>query len=112
MLRSYTLTPATKLLLLTMAQHMSEDRRVSVPREDLARQMRVHPQRVAERIRKAKDAGYLTQVGGGYKGTTAIYEGVFPEVSVLLRGTQGAAKRTAPPVRNDVPRGGTQSQAQ
>lgn len=69
---------ATRVLLLLLASKMTDTGRVSVPRSELARGLGRHEQRVAERIKEARAAGLLDQVGGGYRGVTAMYEALLP----------------------------------
>jgi hypothetical protein len=86
--RSPRLSNAARVLLLVLADHMDAKRRVSVPRSRLARQIGRHPQRVAERIKQAREAGLLDVVSPGYRGHTAVYVGLFPDAE--------ARKRTEP----------------
>lgn len=87
--RSAAISDAVKVYLLKLADHMKADRTVSVPRSQLARELNRHEQRIAERTRAAIDAGLLDTVSPGYKGHTAVYQGLFPDVPM-------AAKRTDP----------------
>ena len=77
---------ACRVLLLLLGQRMTDAGRVSVPRSELARALGRHEQRIAERIKEAREAGLLDQVGGGYRGVTAIYE-------ALLPGAKGTGQR-------------------
>lgn len=78
-IRSPRISDAVRVYLLVLADHMRADRTVSVPRARIAEQMGRHPQRIAERTRAAHDAGFLDTVSPGYKGHTAVYQGLFPE---------------------------------
>lgn len=73
------MTAAVKVLCLYLADNMSADRKVSVARVDIAAGLGVHQQRVAERLRRAVDAGYLTNTKPGYTGRTAEYQGLRPD---------------------------------
>lgn len=89
------LTGSVKVLLLYLADHMHPDRKVSIPRAQIADDLGCHEQRIAERFKKAVDAEYLTNVIPGHKGTTAVYQGCWPSnQSVPITGTQTVSKRT------------------
>lgn len=96
---SKTLSAATKVLCLYLADHMhATTRKVSVPRPQIAQDLGVHHARVAERLDAAIKAGYLDRVVRGRTGTTAVYQGLFPDVlapaSIQESGTH---VHTAPP---------------
>lgn len=74
-----TVTDAVRVYLLRLADHMDADRTVCVPRRQLARELNRHEQRIAERTTAAIKAGLLDVVSPGYKGHTAVYQGLFPE---------------------------------
>ncbi|HXH79115.1 helix-turn-helix domain-containing protein [Nocardioides sp.] len=78
--RSTTLSDRTKVLLLFLADHMREDRKVSVPRDRIAKALGRSERRITERITEAHDAGWLSTVVRGQKGLTAVYQGLFPDV--------------------------------
>lgn len=93
-IESTTLTPAAQVLLLLMSEHMDKNRHCTVRRADLAATLKVHPQRVAERVAQAVARGYLVRVRGGTNGRVVTYEGSFPDdLSVPILSTQGV--RTA-----------------
>jgi hypothetical protein len=69
---------ACKVLLLVLASRMTDRGSVSVPREQLAKELDVHPQRITDRISEAKRTGLLQQAGGGHRGRTAQYVAVIP----------------------------------
>ena len=75
--RSARITDATRVLLLLMADRMDANRKVSVPRSELARLLGRREQRVAERFHSAVESGLLTTVSRGHKGRTAVYQGLF-----------------------------------
>lgn len=83
------MTPAVKLLCVYLADHMTADRHVSVPRAVIAQGLGIHEQRVAERLKKAVNAGFLTHVRIGHVGRTAEYQGARPD-------QMEERKRTAP----------------
>lgn len=78
-----------RVLLLYLADHMKADRTVSVPRSQIARDLGVSPRQVTERMQAAHEAGLLDTVRRGRPGTTAMYQGLFPSVSL---GTPGVPK--------------------
>lgn len=98
-----------QVLLLKMADHMRDNRRVSVPRERLADELGIHPQRVAERIKTAVDTGWLSKISGGYRGLTATYEGLFPGDCVPTSSTHSGAERVRPTSTHSTPEIGTHS---
>ena len=76
--RSTVLSDRTKVLLLYLAEHMREDRKVSVPREQIAKALGKSERRITERVTEAHDCGWLDTVVRGQKGITAVYQGLFP----------------------------------
>jgi DNA-binding Lrp family transcriptional regulator len=66
------------VLLLLMADTMTDRGLVSVPQERLADQLGVEPRRVKARIAEAKAARLIDRVGGGYSGRTAEYIAIIP----------------------------------
>ncbi len=78
-LTSRRIPDSTRVLLLVMADHMHDNRQVSVPRKKLAEQIGRSERVVSTRVRTAIDAGLLTVVVHGYRGRTAVYQGLFPE---------------------------------
>ena len=85
--QSPLISDAVRVYLLKLADHMSADRLVSVPRSQIARELSRHEQRIAERTKAAIEADFLAVVSKGYKGHTAVYQGTFPTAA-------GAALRT------------------
>lgn len=77
-LSSRTISDGTKVLLLLMAESMSDKGYVSVPRDHLAETLNVHPSRVTERISQAIKTGLLAKIGGGYHDRAAEYGAVLP----------------------------------
>jgi hypothetical protein len=104
--QSPEMTSAVKVLLLFLADHMSQDdHKVSLRREVIAKALGVHNSRVAERLAKAVKASYLTRVSSGYHGRQAVYQAQWPDAitaqgSVLQSGNhsdpEGGRKVTAP----------------
>jgi DNA-binding transcriptional ArsR family regulator len=89
---------SVKVLLLRLLEDMDAKLIVSVPRSKLAEDLGVPMARISERIKVARELGYLDQVRRGRPGVTAVYQG--------LRGT-GSVPRTE--VRPPVPQLGTGS---
>lgn len=93
--QSPNMTAATKVLCLYLADHMKpSDRMVSVPRDTIARDLGIHRARVAERLQRAIEAGFLVRAVRGRTLTTAVYQGTWPDVSVQRSGKH---VDTAPP---------------
>lgn len=86
-------------LLLLFACKMGDHGKVAIRREDLARMLRVHPQRIAERVSEARAAGLLDLVDGtGVRGRVAQYVAVVPHY-VPDSGTHSGPIRYGPAVR-------------
>lgn len=75
--RSEQLSDRAKVLLLYLADHMTADRHVSIPRDRLGRALGRSERRITERVTEAHDAGWLSTVVRGQKGVTAVYQGLF-----------------------------------
>ena len=72
-----------RLLLIYMADHMRErDKHVSIPRAQMAKALGWTETRVSERLREAVDHGFLDSKSPGYRGHTAEYQGVWPDVPI------------------------------
>lgn len=98
--QSKDMTAATKVLCLYLADHArASDLRISVPRERIADDLGVHKARVAERLARAVEGGFLTSMSKGYLGHTAVYRATFPEVIESRPCVQqsGTHMDTAPP---------------
>lgn len=80
---------SVRVLLLYLADNMRADRTVSIPQSQIAADLGVNVRRVKERIAAARSAGLLDTVRKGRPGTTAMYQGLFPSVSL---GTPGVPK--------------------
>ena len=83
--RSTQLGDRTKVLLLYLSDHMQPNRKVSIPRAQIARDLGRSERRVTERIAEAHDKGWLDTITRGQKGITAVYEGTFPDPPVRGR---------------------------
>jgi hypothetical protein len=101
--KSPAMTPAVKVLCLYLADHArGKDLRISVPRERMAKDLGIHKARVAERLAKASEAGFLFSVSKGYLGHTAVYRALFPDPACVplhrthMRPVTPDAYRTAP----------------
>lgn len=92
---------SVKVLLLRLLEDMNHKLIVSVPRSKLAQDLGVPPPRISERIKVARDLGYLGQVRRGRPGVTAVYQGF----AVRQRGTESVPLE----VRHPVPSEGTDS---
>lgn len=77
-LRTHALTDTTKLLLVVLTDYMDPRGEVSIPRDKLADQLDRSPRRITERIKAARDAGFLDTVSRAYPGHTAVYVATFP----------------------------------
>lgn len=69
---------SVKVLMLLLAEFMTERGYVSVPRPKLAELLGRHPSRVSERIDLAIKAGILDVSKRGYLGHTAQYQALLP----------------------------------
>lgn len=67
-----------RVLLLLLAEHMTDAGYVSIPRETITAQLGVSSRRITARITEACRGGLLDQTGGGYHGVTARYVAVIP----------------------------------
>lgn len=97
------LNNAAKVVCLALAMQMDDHGRVRYPREHLAADIGIKSlQRVTDRIKEARDAGYLTHTGGGINGTVSQYYAELP--GTPPRGTsstgRGAGSRG---ITNGVP---------
>jgi DNA-binding Lrp family transcriptional regulator len=72
--------PSCKMLLfyLVASGRCTTSGAISFPRDAVAHELGLHPQRISERIREARDAGLLDKRGGGYRGRAAEYVAVIP----------------------------------
>ncbi len=77
-LRSPHITDSVRVVLLILADHMTEKGYVSIPRTAIADAIGRTPRRVTERLEKARDAGLLDVVRSGRPGRTAEYVAVIP----------------------------------
>src|SRR3954452_9061155 len=87
------LKPGCKNVLWALSRQMTDRGRVTYPRAELAADLGLRSvQRISDRIREAKDAMFLSQVGGGVNGTVATYDAMIPEAE--LRHLRIAGRRT------------------
>lgn len=102
-LQTDALNNSAKLVLVALSRQMDDKGRVRYPRESLAADVGLKTvQRVTDRIKEAKDAGFLVADGGGVNGTVAQYFAQLPGTS--LRGTSSAGRGNGPRgTRNGVP---------
>jgi hypothetical protein len=88
-LRATRITDSVRVVLLILADSMTDAGYVSVPRSELAATLNRSPRRVTERLELAREAGYLAVVRPAMPGRTAEYVATLPEAS------QGAPVRTS-----------------
>lgn len=102
-LRTENLNNSAKLILVALSRQMDEQGRVRYPRERLAADVGLKAvQRVTDRIKEAKDAGFLIADGGGINGTVAQYFAQLP--GTPLRGTSSSGRGNGSRgTRNGVP---------
>lgn len=77
-MRSPLINDSVRVLLLYLADHMRANRMVSVPRKKMSTDLGRTERRITQRISAAHDAGFLDTVQAGYRGHTAVYQGLFP----------------------------------
>ncbi|OOC56472.1 MULTISPECIES: hypothetical protein [Nocardiopsis] len=70
---------SVRVLLLVLAEHMDEDGRVEVSRDDLAALLSRAPRRISARLADAVAAGLLTQVRRGARGRPSAYQAALPD---------------------------------
>lgn len=75
--RSRSITDGVRVVLLFLADRMSADCKVSVPRKDIAASLGVSERRISERVSAAHAAGLLDTVSPGYRGHLPVYIGIF-----------------------------------
>ena len=78
MFRSPCISDAVRVLLLALADDMTESGRVSVPRAKLMTKINRSERRVGDRLTAAVGAGLLDRVAAGRKGHTAVYAATLP----------------------------------
>ena len=89
-LRSSLIGDSVRVVLIVMAEAMTEAGYVSLPRNTLAKTINRAPRRVTERIELARLAGFLNVIRPGKPGQTAEY------VATLPAHPHGAPVRTKP----------------
>lgn len=108
--RSAAITDSVRVVLLFLAEHMRENRQVSVPRKDIARNLGRSERKVSQRIADAHAAGFLDTIQRGRKGHTAVYVGLFPDVNrVTVSSTLSDAGNRHPINGHSVTPGGPTS---
>lgn len=102
-LQTPNLNNSAKLVLVALSRQMDEQGRVRYPREKLAADVGLKSvQRVTDRIKEAKVAGFLVADGGGINGTVAQYFAQLP--GTPLRGTSSTGRGNGSRgTRNGVP---------
>lgn len=96
------MTDACRVLLLYLLDHMDSNGIVSRPRSKITAELGIHSARVTERLRLARELGFLTTVRRGRQHWTAVYQATIPR----SRGTAGVpledAQRYTSPVATEV----------
>ena len=101
---------SVRVLLLVLAEHMDDDGRVEVGRDELASMLSRAPRRISERLADAIGAGLLTQTRRGSPGRSAAYEAAFPEGEQVTPGGHLLPRKqvtisSTPSKETDRPRG-------
>lgn len=78
---------ACRVLLLHLHDHMDYKGIVSQPRSKMTADLGIHSARVTERLRQAKDLGFLDMVRRGRPHVTAVYQAVIPPTEIRVRPT-------------------------
>jgi hypothetical protein len=87
------LKPGCKNVLWALSRQMTDRGRVTYPRAELAADLGVRSvQRISDRIKEAKAAGFLSHFSGGVNGTVATYDAMIPASELArLRATGRSA---------------------
>lgn len=95
-LASPQLNNSCKLVCIALSRHMTDEGRTSqVPRETIAAELGLRSlQRITDRIKEAKDAGFLDKTGGGVNGTAASYMAQVPRHGVPASGPGNGSRGT------------------
>jgi hypothetical protein len=82
------LNNSCKLVCIALSRHMTDEGRVSqIRRETIAADLGLHSlQRITDRIKQAKDAGFLSKTGGGVNATAVSYMAMIPVAQVPRAG--------------------------
>ena len=109
--RSPKINDATRVYLLYLAEHMRADRKVSVPQAVVEEALGKSKRRIDARRKAAIEAGLLSRVAAGYRGTTATYQGIFPsQERVTQSDTHSDPERVSSLSTHSVPQSVTLSQ--
>jgi len=87
--RSPLITDSVRVVLLVLAEQMTEAGYVSVPRTEIADRIGRSPRRVTERLELARVTGFLDVVRRGQPGRTAEYRGLIPTGPAPSYGADG-----------------------
>lgn len=105
--KSQAITDAVRVVLLLLADYMRQDRTVSVPRATIANKLGRTERRISQRIADAHHAGFLDTISKGYRGSTAVYVGTFPDPErVTVSSTLLVSKSVTLSTLERVPPGG------
>lgn len=82
-----SLPSGTRLFLATvLASKMRANGKVSFPRAKMAAALGVDERTISRHVQKAREAGWLVVVHGGYRGRVAEYEATFPNEERVTTG--------------------------
>jgi hypothetical protein len=95
-IRSARISDAVRVVLLVLADTMTDGGYVSVPRSALAKTINRSPHRITERLKLAREAGYLAIVRPAMPNRTAEYVATLPDLS---GGAPVRTSRRGTPVR-------------
>ncbi|ADH69840.1 Uncharacterised protein [Nocardiopsis dassonvillei] len=106
---------SVRVLLLVLAEHMDDDGRVEVGRDELATLLSRSPQRVSTRLSDAVGAGLLHQVRRGNRGAKSAFQALIPEEESVTPGGDTFPRKQVSISRplseeTSLPRGGPVSQ--
>jgi len=96
------MTDPCRVLLLYLLDHMDSNGIVSRPRTKITADLGIHSARVTERLRLARDLGFLTVVRRGRQHWTAVYQATTPPSRGTARVPLDDAQRYAHPVAREV----------
>jgi hypothetical protein len=100
------LNNSCKLVCIALSRHMTDEGRVSqIRRETIAADLGLRSlQRITDRIKEAKDAGFLDKTGGGVNATSSSYMVMIPGAQLPRDGVaQGGPGNGWRGNRNGVP---------
>ncbi len=100
------MTDACRVLLLYLHDYMNHKGIVSRPRSKITADLGIHSARVTERLKLAKDLGFISPVRRGRPHVTAVYQAVIPSseapVRRVSRGTSAVPLEVRQPGSDEV----------